>query len=262
VPKTPVRRWPDCSAIEIVGQGSLGFEGAPDDGITGPLTRPLAQAWQDLPPAWRELCAGLEAHSQEICGRVDGDAGQVGPARPFRAFELVRPDDVRLLIVGQDPYPKPGDATGLAFHSPRGIPASMRNVYKAFEAHLPGFSRPKVANLEHWAQQGVLLLNTALTVRLGEIGSHMNVGWQAWTAGVVRALYQRRAQQAQPYPVAWLWGRPAQAFFDAAVEGLRVPPERVLRARHPSNDFKQEFVQQAASHLPRLQELLDPPIRW
>lgn len=246
-------------------QPSLAFDDDAARGeLLGPLKRPLAQAWRDLPPAWRELCAGLQPHADAVAQRVDADASAaaVGPARPFRAFELVRPQDVRLLIVGQDPYPRPGDATGLAFSTLRGVPASMRNVYKAFETHLPGFARPKVADLQHWAQQGVLLLNTALTVRLGEIGSHMDIGWQAWTTGVVRALYESHAQAGRPYPVAWLWGKPAQAFFDAAVAGLPVPADRVLRARHPSNDFKQEFVQQAAVHLAQLQRLLDPPIRW
>ena len=241
-------------------QGALDL----DEGITGPLRRPLAEAWRDLPPAWLSLCSGLDAHAQAVARKVDEDAkaATVGPARPFRAFELVDPQDVRLLIVGQDPYPRPGDATGLAFASLQGVPPSMRNVYKAFEAHLPGFARPRVADLEPWARQGVLLLNTALTVRLGEIGSHMKIGWQDWTKGVVRALYRSREQSAQPYPVAWLWGKPAQEFFDAAIDGLPVPAERVLRSRHPSNDFKQEFVAQAAAHLAQLQRLLDPPIRW
>lgn len=245
----------------MVPQRPLGLG---EDPLAGPLQRPLQEAWRDLPPAWLQLCTGLEAHAQAVARKVDADARvtAVGPARPFRAFELVAPEDVRLLIIGQDPYPRPGDATGLAFHSPRGVPPSMRNVYKAFESHLPGFSRPRIANLEHWAAQGVLLLNTALTVRLGEIGSHMKIGWQAWTTGVVRALYRSREQEGRPYPVAWLWGRPAQAFFDGAVAGLPVPQERVLRSRHPSNDFKQEFAGQAAVHLAQLQRLLDPPIRW
>jgi len=244
-------------------QASLGLDG---EGAQpgGPLARPLAEAWCDLPAAWRELCAGLDTHAAEVCRRVDADARftPVGPARPFRAFELVEPHAVRLLLVGQDPYPTPGDANGLAFSSLRGVPRSMLNVYKAFEEHLPGFSRPRVADLDHWARQGVLLLNTALTVRLGEIGSHLDIGWQPWTRGVVRALYRSRQAAGQSMPVAWLWGKPAQQFFDAAVEGLPVPAERVLRARHPSNDMKREFPRQVADHLARLQELLQPPIRW
>lgn len=248
----------------MAGQRELGFGNERHGSTSGSLTRPLAQAWTDLPPEWRELCSGLEAEAAAVARRVDQDveAAAVGPARPFLAFELVKPRDVRLLILGQDPYPTPGDAYGLAFSSLQRIPPSMRNVYKAFETHLPGFTRPKVANLEHWAQQGVLLLNTALTVRLGEIGSHMNIGWQAWTTGVLRALYSQRVAAGLPVPVAWLWGKPAQAFFDAVAEGLPVPADRVLRARHPSNDFKQEFAAQAAGHLARLQALLDPPIRW
>lgn len=245
-------------------QGQLGFQGDAPDDRCGPLTRRLSQAWSDLPAEWLDLCKGLESQAQEVARRVDEDiqAAAVGPARPFLAFELVKPQDVRLLILGQDPYPTPGDAYGLAFSSLQRIPPSMRTVYKAFEAHLPGFTRPQVANLEHWAEQGVLLLNTALTVRLGEIGSHMKVGWQAWTMGVLRALYRARLASGQPLPVAWLWGKPAQAFFDTMAEGIPVPSDRVLRARHPSNDFKQEFAQQAAAQLAQLQVLLDPPIRW
>src|SRR3569623_2452930 len=170
-------------------QGSFGFEH-----ITGPLSRPLSQAWLDLPPAWCSRCDGLDAQADAIAQKVDADAkdAAVAPARPFRAFELVVPRDVRLLIIGQDPSPRPGDATGLAFCSLKGVPASMRNVYKAFETHLPGFTRPRVADLEPWARQGVLLLNPALTVRVGDIGSHMKVGWQDWTRGLVRALYRSR----------------------------------------------------------------------
>jgi uracil-DNA glycosylase len=248
----------------VAGQRELGFLSPADSGRSGTLTRRLAQAWTDLPAEWRDLCSGLEAEAAAVAQRVDVDVetAAVGPARPFLAFELVKPRDVRLLILGQDPYPTPGDAYGLAFSSLQRVPPSMRNVYKAFEMHLPGFTRPKVANLEHWAEQGVLLLNTALTVRLGEIGSHLNVGWQAWTTGVLRALYRQRLAEGAPVPAAWLWGKPAQAFFDGMAEGLAIPPGRVLRARHPSNDFKQEFAQQAAAHLAQLQVLLDPPILW
>ncbi|MEJ5991968.1 uracil-DNA glycosylase [Ramlibacter sp. PS3R-8] len=248
----------------MAGQQELGFGSDAGGGKVGALTRSLAEAWTDLPAEWLALCEGLEAQAQAVAQRVDEDArtAAVGPARPFLAFELVKPQDVRLLILGQDPYPTPGDACGLAFSSLQRIPPSMRNVYKAFEAHLPGFTRPKVANLEHWAAQGVLLLNTALTVRLGEIGSHLGVGWQAWTTGVLRALYRDRLASGRPVPVAWLWGRPAQVFFDTMAEGLALPADRVLRARHPSNDFKQEFAGQAATQLAQLQVLLDPPIRW
>jgi len=171
---------------------------------------------------------------------------------------------VRLVLIGQDPYPLPGDATGLAFMSLRGIPASMRNVYAAIAQACPGFQRPPVADLEHWAAQGVLLLNAALTVRMGAgmAGTHLRMGWQDWTAGVLRALYSQRLQEGAQVPVAWLWGKPARAFFEVATAGLPIAPERVLAARHPSQDFRKEFVGQARGHLEQLSVLLEPPIRW
>jgi uracil-DNA glycosylase len=234
--------------------------------LSGPLSRPMAQAWDDLPPAWRSLCSGLDAHAQRVIAAVDADAGihPVVPARPFRAFELLAPDAVRLILIGQDPYPLPGDANGLAFSSLRGIPASMRNVYAAIEQACPGFRRPATADLEHWARQGVLLLNTALTVRMGPkmAGSHLQFGWQQWTAGVLRALYSQRLAAGDELPVAWLWGKPARAFFEAATAGLALPPERVLTARHPSQDFRKEFAGQARVHLEQLGRLLHPPVRW
>jgi uracil-DNA glycosylase len=234
--------------------------------LCAPLSRPLAEAWRDLPAPWRELAAGLEPQARAVTLAVDADrrTHEVAPARPFRAFELVAPQDVRLVLIGQDPYPLPGDATGLAFSCVRGVPASMRNVYAALEAAVPGFVRPRAADLEPWARQGVLLLNAALTVRMGKkmAGSHLQMGWQAWTGGVLRALYERRLQSGEPVPVAWLWGKPASAFFDAALNELDVPQQRVLRARHPAQDFKREFVGQAAEHLRRLEQLLQPPLRW
>lgn len=238
----------------------------PADPIAGPLVRPMASAWNDLPPAWRALATGLDAHARRVTEAVDADARDhtVVPARPFRAFELVPPDAVRLILIGQDPYPLPGDANGLAFSSARGVPASMRNVYGAIAQAIPGFERPATADLMHWAQQGVLLLNTALTVRMGPrmAGSHLQFGWQDWTAGVLHALYRQRIGQGAEVPVAWLWGKPARSFFEAATAGLAIPPGRVLVARHPSQDFRKEFAGQARAHLEQLATLLHPPVRW
>jgi uracil-DNA glycosylase len=248
----------------VARQDGLFADGGAD--LCAPLARPLAEAFHDLPQAWRELAAGLEPVAQRIVAAVDADRAKhaVAPARPFRAFELVAPAEVRLVLVGQDPYPLPGDATGLAFSCLNGVPASMRNVYATLERAIPGFRRPQVADLEPWARQGVLLLNAALTVRSGKkmAGSHLAVGWQDWTGGVLRALYRSRIEAGAAVPVAWLWGKPAAAFFDAATDGLQLPAERILRARHPSQDFRREFPAQAAVHLQALQRLLQPPIRW
>lgn len=237
-----------------------------DAGVCAPLSRPLARAFDDLPPAWRALAEPLAPVAQRIAQAVDEDrrSHAVAPARPFRAFELVQPQDVRLVLIGQDPYPLPGDATGLAFHCRNGVPASMRNVYAALEQAVPGFRRPKSADLEPWAGQGVLLLNAALTVRIGKgmAGTHLKFGWQQWTGGVLHALYAQRLAAGQAVPAAWLWGKPASLFFDEAMDGLAVPAARVLRARHPSQDFRKEFPGQAAAHLRQLEGLLSPAIRW
>jgi uracil-DNA glycosylase len=238
---------------------------SPED-ICGPLARPLAEAFGDLPQAWKDLASPLSDVARRVAALVDEDRQHhpVAPARPFRAFELVEPAAVRLVLIGQDPYPLPGDATGLAFHCERGVPASMRNVYRALEQALPGFSRPATANLEPWARQGVLLLNAALTVRIGKkmAGTHLAFGWQAWTGGVLRRLFEARLAQGGSVPMAWLWGKPAASFFDAAMAGLEIPAERVLRARHPSQDFAKEFPSQARAHLAQIAGLLSPPIRW
>lgn len=247
-----------------MGQGSL-LPAGPEE-FCAPLARPMAQAWLDLPPAWRALAGDLDEQARAVTRAVDAERREhaVAPARPFRAFELVAPDEVRLVLIGQDPYPLPGDATGLAFSCLRGVPASMRNVYAALEQSVPGFRRPAVADLEPWARQGLLLLNAALTVRQGPrmAGTHLRLGWQAWTGGVLRQLYRQRLESGRPVPVAWLWGKPAAAFFDEALSGQALPPERVLRARHPSQDFKGEFPRQAREHLKALERLLQPPVRW
>ena len=238
----------------------------PQQALCAPLQRPMAQAWADLPPAWQALAGHLQDEARAVRAAVDADRQlhPIAPARPFRAFELLAPADVRLVLIGQDPYPLPGDATGLAFSCLRGVPASMRNVYAALEQAIPGFRRPPVADLEPWARQGVLLLNAALTVRMGKkmAGTHLDIGWQAWTGGVLRELYRTRLAAGTAVPVAWLWGKPAATFFDQATAGLGLPGGHVLKARHPAQDFRKEFAQQAREHLVALETLLVPPIRW
>lgn len=119
----------------------------------------------------------------------------------LRAFE--RPlDDVRVLIVGQDPYPTPGDAVGWAFSvSPdRPIPASLRNIFQELTSDI-GCPPPSAGDLSPWVEQGVLLLNRVLTVRPGASGSHHDIGWEHVTAAAITGLVQRGGPL-----VAILWG--------------------------------------------------------
>lgn len=202
----------------------------------------LPAAFATLPPAWREVLPGWTgALERAVVERVRAASGgrEIGPTDPFRALRLVAPQDVRVVVFGQDPYPTPGHADGLAFSAARGRPASLRRIFAVLAADRPGWAPPPGGALDAWARQGVLLLNPVLTVELGRIGSHLGVGWQALTSQIVAVLLRRAP------PPAWLlWGSKAQAFFDEAAAAAGVPPAAagVWRTRHPSNDFRREFM--------------------
>ncbi|WP_368250988.1 uracil-DNA glycosylase [Enterococcus sp. 2201sp1_2201st1_B8_2201SCRN_220225] len=125
--------------------------------------------------------------------------------RIFTALELTPYEGVKVVILGQDPYHGPNQAHGLAFSVESGkIPPSLQNIYKEMNSDL-GILPANHGNLTHWAKQGVLLLNTVLTVRAGEANSHQGQGWEQFTDSIIQALNERK----QPV-VFILWGRPAQ----------------------------------------------------
>ncbi len=184
-------------------------------------------------PGWRAALAAVmasDAFSElEAFLEAERAAGaQVLPAAEdiFAALNLVEPDDVRLVILGQDPYPTPGHAHGLAF-SYRGdgtLPRSLANVFREIEADLGRPVPPGRGDLTPWARQGVLLLNAVLTVRAGEAGSHRRRGWEAVTDAVLAHLAVREAPL-----VVLLWGREAKK--KRPLLGNR---HVVLEAGHPS----------------------------
>ncbi len=142
---------------------------------------------------------------------------------------MTPPDAVRVVILGQDPYHGQGQAHGLAFSVQHGVkvPPSLANIYKELEADL-GIPRPSHGNLTHWARQGVLLLNNALTVEAANAGSHQGKGWEILTDAVVEAV------AARPDPTVFiLWGSHAQKKA-ARVAALQDGPHLVLKAQHPS----------------------------
>ncbi|MBZ8138415.1 uracil-DNA glycosylase [Rubrivivax gelatinosus] len=198
----------------------------------------LPAAFATLPPAWRAVLPGwtpaAEAAVVERVRAVSG-AREIGPPDPFRALRLVAPDAVRVVLLGQDPYPRPGHADGLAFSAGHGKPHSLRRVFDVLAADRPDWQRPERWALDGWAAQGALLLNPVLTVEIGSAGSHLVCGWQALTSEIVSFLCRR--EQA---PAFLLWGKPANAFFDAACPAGCRPP--VWRTRHPSHDFRREFM--------------------
>ena len=198
----------------------------------------LPAAFAAVPAAWRRVLPGWTLQAQQAvvdAVRAVSDGREIAPPDPFRALRLLAPDEVRVVVFGQDPYPRPGHATGLAFSAGHGKPVSLRRIFEVLKADRPGWTPPERWALDGWARQGVLMLNPVLTVEVGMAGSHMNCGWQALTSEVVRTL----AERSDP-PAFLLWGKPAQAFFDAACPPGACP--RVFRARHPSHDFKREFM--------------------
>ena len=154
---------------------------------------------------------------------------EVFPPLPqvFRAFELVKPQDVRVVILGQDPYPTKGNAHGLAFSKlGTGIPASLRNMFKEIRTSL-GCLTQDDANLERWSRQGVLLLNTDLTVPEGSAGKHGGA-WASLTTAVLKCLSEREEG------VAFVtWGKPAQRTFGEVVQYVDTQHLH-LKAPHPS----------------------------
>jgi uracil-DNA glycosylase len=144
----------------------------------------------------------------------------------WTAFELTPYESVRVVILGQDPYHGPGQAHGLSFSVKQGIrkPPSLRNVFKEMQDDI-GCDIPDEGTLTGWAEQGVMLLNTVLTVRSGEAHSHRGKGWETLTDEVIRKLSEREA------PIVFiLWGRPAQE------KKKLIDTERhaVIESAHPS----------------------------
>jgi uracil-DNA glycosylase len=152
------------------------------------------------------------------------------PPEPFRALSLTPLSQVRVVILGQDPYHGPGQAEGLAFSVAPGVrlPPSLRNIFKELQQSL-GVPMPTDGSLVRWANQGVLLLNTCLTVQAGQAGSHARWGWEVLSDQLVKTV----AQSSRPV-VFMLWGAQAQAkkdLIEAAGNSVR---HLVLMANHPS----------------------------
>lgn len=174
------------------------------------------QSWLDLPFFTQDWPA-IEA-------RLQGLNWLPGPDRVFAALALTPPERVRVVILGQDPYPTPGHANGLAFSvTPEtALPRSLANIYKEMDSDLG--ATPSNGDLSHWARQGVLLLNTSLSVPPGEAGAHAKWGWDRLARqAVIKAQTQR--------PLAFLlWGAHAQK----AIANLPRDCDLTLATAHPS----------------------------
>jgi uracil-DNA glycosylase len=161
-------------------------------------------------------------HSEKASGRKVFPPG----SQIFRAFELTPVPQVKVVILGQDPYHGPGQAHGLSFSVPEGVPAppSLKNIFKEIETDL-GIRMSGYPNLENWARQGVLLLNAVLTVRCAEAASHSKIGWQEFTDAVIRYISDNCEGV-----VFMLWGN----FARTKSELIDHSRHYVLEAAHPS----------------------------
>lgn len=174
----------------------------------------------------------------------------------FKAFELTPVDQVKVVILGQDPYHGPGQAMGLSFSVPENVPAppSLKNIFKEIETDL-GVTMSGKPDLEKWARQGVMLLNSILTVRSGEAASHSRIGWQQFTDAVIRCISDNCEGV-----VFLLWGNYARS----KRELIDTSRHHVLEAAHPSPLAKGAFF--GCRHFSKTNEFLasegKEPIDW
>jgi uracil-DNA glycosylase len=214
---------------------------------------------------WQEIIRQQQSQSyfQQINDfveqqRRDGKVVYPPENQVFSAFDMTPFEDVRVVILGQDPYHGAQQAHGLAFSVLPGvkIPPSLRNMYKELADDIEGFEAPTHGYLESWAQQGVLMLNTVLTVEEGKAHSHAKCGWETFTDHIIAQLNER----AEPI-VFLLWGAHAQKKGQAIDENKHF----VLSAPHPSPlSARRGFF--GCKHFSQTNELLKsqnlPAIDW
>ena len=216
----------------------------------------IEQSWKQAlqsefdKPYFAELVRFL--HQEKGAGQVIFPPG----SQIFKAFDLTPVDKVKVVILGQDPYHGPGQAMGLSFSVPDGVPAppSLKNIFKEIENDL-GITMSGRPNLEDWARQGVLLLNAVLTVRSGQAASHSGIGWQEFTDAVIRYISDNCEGV-----VFLLWGN----FARAKRELIDTSRHYVLEAAHPSPLARGAFF--GCRHFSRANALLQQqgktPINW
>lgn len=176
----------------------------------------------------------------------------------FNALNLVKPDDVKVVIVGQDPYHGENQAHGLCFSVEKdtNLPPSLRNIFKELESDL-GYPASKNGNLSKWAEQGVLLLNTVLTVEKSQPNSHKDKGWEQLTREVINILNNRK----QPV-IFMLWGGHAKSF----AKNIDATKHFILTANHPSPMSANRGGWFGCKHFSKANEILaslnQPTIDW
>lgn len=211
-------------------------------------------SWQDILGPEKE-----KDYFQQLLQRVQTRREQgctIYPPRElvFNALKLTPLAKVRAVIIGQDPYHGPGQAHGLSFSVPAGVkhPPSLRNIFKALQHDFAGYQIPQSGDLTAWAEQGVLLLNTVLTVEQGQAHSHAGWGWEQFTDTVISAVNKECSGV-----VFMLWGAHAQKKA-ALIDAKR---HHILTSVHPSPlSAHRGFL--TCGHFAECNRLLAQPINW
>ena len=187
--------------------------------------------YESVPADWRLVLEPCKDKLAELCITLSDKEYLPAKENIWRALELTPLSSIKVVILGQDPYPTPGNAHGLAFSvlpDVRPLPASLKNIYKELASDI-GFISPKHGNLEAWSKQGVLLLNTVLTVEAGAPQSHSKIGWEEVSDQIIRII------AAQTKNVVFvLWGKSAQVKKKLLGLYMNSNGHRVFESAHPS----------------------------
>ena len=203
---------------------------------THPFWPQAPESWHALLPAWARFDGTEKAPLElEIAVMQAANANALCPplASVWRAFELTAPSEVRVVLLGQDPYHGVGQAHGLAFSvadPTLSAPPSLRNMFKERASDLQ-LDETRATDLSDWAEQGVLMLNTSLTTELGTAGAHQHLGWDLFIQTVLLNLMQSHEA------LVWmLWGRPAQTLHTTLLRqhGQSRPIDTLIASPHPS----------------------------
>ena len=216
-----------------------------------------------LPESWRDALADEFAapyfHALKDFLVEERRTHTVYPPAPdvFNALRFTPLEDVKVFILGQDPYHGAGQAHGLSFSVRPGVrvPPSLQNIYKELQTDLPGFTPPRHGYLRAWAEQGVLLLNAVLTVRAGEANSHAGKGWEGFTDAVIRAV------NAKPERVVFvLWG----AYARKKAKLITGKQHVIIESAHPSPLSMARFMgsRPFSKVNAALEEAGEAPIDW
>ncbi|MCF5848156.1 uracil-DNA glycosylase [Aeromonas veronii] len=183
--------------------------------------------WSDALGPEKEQPYFKECWNKVKSERAEGKTIYPSQSDICNAFKLTELSDVKVVILGQDPYFNPGEAHGLSFSVPHGVtlPSSLENIYQELASDILGFQKPTNGNLESWARQGVLLLNTVLTVEQGKPNSHKDYGWVTFTDKAISEVNEHCEGV-----VFLLWGKKAQEKESL----INKQSHKILKTSHPS----------------------------